>query len=183
MIRCPRCRSTNTQVLNPNGDAQCGTCGTLWRQMYAQAVGGGRPFGTTQPGYAVVKHKLDTFCSTCNSQSCSECGECVTYHCAGYVNKQCPAVLAYMKPALQALPKIQQLPPQTTAQWIPRDPGLTGVDPPSDPYIKMQDEVHAIADWPKSKQMTAYRFLHNLGVRFDDTEPDLIRRQWKKEHE
>jgi hypothetical protein len=54
-------------------------------------------------------------------------------------------------------------------------------DPVPDAFTVMQDEVAKIGEWPRSKQLQAARFLFNLGIRYDDCQDYLIRKQYKKE--
>ena len=66
--------------------------------------------------------------------------------------------------------------------WIP--PTYGGNTDPStvtDPLTLQQDEVMKLREWPRSKQLDAYKLLHNLGIRMDDCDSYSIKRQFEKE--
>ncbi len=51
----------------------------------------------------------------------------------------------------------------------------------ADAYKAQQDAVAMLADWPRSKQLEAYRFLNRLGISLRDCDDHLIRQAFKKE--
>jgi hypothetical protein len=60
-------------------------------------------------------------------------------------------------------------------------PSVATADQPTDPLTKQQDDVAALKDWPKSKQLEAYKLLYNLGIRRDMCDDYDIQREFKKE--